>query len=156
MLIVLLFSRSVMFNYWRPYGLRLYCPSLSPRVCESVSVSVVSNSLQPHGLYWSVWPFPSPGDLLDQGTFWLWSPALQADSLPPEPPGKFAEIHVHWVDDAIQPSHPLSSPSPHALKSFPASGSFPVSQLFASSSQSIVASVSTSVLPMNSQGWFPF
>ena len=66
------------------------------------------------------------------------------------------QIHVHWVRDAIQPSHPLLSPSPHALKSFPASGSFPVSQLFASSGQSTGASVSASVLPMNSQGWFPF
>jgi len=28
---------------------------------------------------------------------------------------QFAEIHVHWIDDAIQPSHPLSSPSPPAL-----------------------------------------
>ena len=28
---------------------------------------------------------------------------------------EFAQSHVHWADDAIQPSHPLSSPSPHAL-----------------------------------------
>ena len=47
--------------------------------------------------------------------------------------------------------HPLSS----CLQSFPASESFPVSQLFASGGQSIGASVSTSVLPMNIQGWFP-
>ena len=39
-------------------------------------------------------------------------------------------------------------------QSFPASGSFPVSQLFASG-QSIGASASASVLPMNIQGWFP-
>jgi len=39
--------------------------------------------------------------------------------------------------------------------SFPASGSFPVSQLFASGGQSIGASASASVLPMNIQGWFP-
>ena len=37
---------------------------------------------------------------------------------------------------------------------FPASGSFPMIQLFASGSQSIGASASTSVLPMNIQGWF--
>ena len=43
------------------------------------------------------------------------------------------QTHVHRVGDAIQPSHPLSSPSPPALNlSHPASGSFPVSQLFAS------------------------
>ena len=41
------------------------------------------------------------------------------------------------------------------LQSFPASGSFPMSQLFASGGQSIGASASASVLPMNIQGWFP-
>ena len=41
------------------------------------------------------------------------------------------------------------------LQSFPASGSFPMSCLFTSSSQSIGVSVSAPVLPMNSQGWFP-
>ena len=41
------------------------------------------------------------------------------------------------------------------LQSFPASGSFPVSQLFVSGSQSIGVSASTSVLPMNTQYWFP-
>ena len=59
------------------------------------------------------------------------------------------------VSDTIQPSHPLSPPSPPALKSFPALGSFPVSQLFTSGGQSIGASASASVLPMNIQGWFP-
>ena len=47
--------------------------------------------------------------------------------------------------------HFLSSCPP----SFPASGSFPMSQLFASGGQSIGALASTSVLPMNIQGWFP-
>ena len=41
------------------------------------------------------------------------------------------------------------------LQSFPASGSFPMSQLFPSGSQSIGASTSASVLPFNLQGWFP-
>ena len=41
------------------------------------------------------------------------------------------------------------------LQSFPASGSFPMSWLFASGGQSIGASASASVLPMNIQGWFP-
>ena len=40
-------------------------------------------------------------------------------------------------------------------QSFPTSGSFPMSQLFASGGQSIKASASASVLPMNIQGWFP-
>ena len=62
---------------------------------------------------------------------------------------EFTQTHVHWVGDATQPSHPLSSPSPPAFQSFPASGSFPMSQLFASGGQSIGASASASVLPMN-------
>ena len=37
--------------------------------------------------YWSGLPFPSPGDLLDQ-RIEPWSPALQADALPSEPPGE--------------------------------------------------------------------
>ena len=66
---------------------------------------------------------------------------------------EFTQTHVHWIDDAIQPSHPLSLASP--LQSFPASGSFPVSQLFLSRGQSIETSASASVLPMNIQGWLP-
>ena len=49
---------------------------------------------------------------------------------------ELAQTHVHRVSDAIQPSHPLSSPSPPP-PSFPASGSFSVSQFFASAGQSI-------------------
>ena len=45
---------------------------------------------------------------------------------------ELAQTHVHQVIDAIQPSHPLSSPSLPCLQSFPASGSFPMSQFFAS------------------------
>ena len=48
-----------------------------------------------------------------------------------------------------------AAPFSFCLQSFPASGSFPRSQLFASGCQSIGASASASVLPMNSQGWFP-
>ena len=52
--------------------------------------------------------------------------------------------------------HPTISSSAafFCLQSFPASGSFPMSQLFASGSQSIRASASTSFLPMNIQGWY--
>ena len=56
-----------------------------------------------------------------------------------------AQTHVHGVSDAIQPSCPLSFPSPPAF-SFPASGSFSMSQFFASGGQSIGASASTSKL----------
>ena len=59
---------------------------------------------------------------------------------------ELAQTHVHHIGDAIQPSH---------LQSFPASGSFPMSQFFTSGDQSIGVSVSASVLPMNIQDWFP-
>ena len=57
-----------------------------------------------------------------------------------------------WCHPAISSSVvPFSS----RLQSFPASGSFPISQLFASGSQSIGVSASTSFLPMNTQDWSP-
>ena len=65
---------------------------------------------------------------------------------------EFAQTPVHWVSDATQPSHPLSSPSPSCLQSFPTSGSFPMSQFAKSGGHSIGASAS--VLPVNIRGWF--
>ena len=58
---------------------------------------------------------------------------------------------------SVIPSNLSSSVIPFSscLQSFPASGSFPVSQFFTPGSQSIGASASASVLPMNIQGWFP-
>ena len=66
---------------------------------------------------------------------------------------EFAQTHVHWFDDTIDPSHSLSSPSPVLNLSQPQS--FPVSHLFESGRQSTGASASASVLPMNIQDWFP-
>ena len=68
---------------------------------------------------------------------------------------EFTPTYVHQVGDAIQPSHPLLSPSPSRLQSFPASGSFPMSQFFASGGQSIGASALAPVLPTNIQDWSP-
>ena len=62
---------------------------------------------------------------------------------------EFSQTYVHSVGDAIQPSHPLSPPFSSCLQSFPTSGSFPVSQPFESGGQSIRASASSSILPMN-------
>ena len=67
---------------------------------------------------------------------------------------ELAQTHVHWVGDAIQPSHPLLSPSSY-LQSFSASGSFLMSLLFASGGQSIRASALASVLVMNVKDWSP-
>ena len=67
---------------------------------------------------------------------------------------EFAQTHVHQVSDAIQPSRLLSPP--FLLPSvFPSIRVFSVSWLFASGGQSIGASASASILPMNIQGWFP-
>ena len=87
----------------------------------------------------------------------LWPHGLQHARLPcPSPSPRVGQSHVHWVGDAIQPSHPLSW-GWHAFcscpQSFPASRSFPMSWLFTSGGQSVGASAS--VLPVNIQGWFP-
>ena len=62
---------------------------------------------------------------------------------------EFAQSHVHWVSDGIQPSHPPLSTSPLAFNLPQHQGSFPISWLFTSGTQSIVASVSASILPVN-------
>ena len=82
----------------------------------------------------------------------LWPCELQHARLHYLP--ELAQTHVHCVSDAIQPSHPVT-PFSSCPQSFPASGSFPMSWLFASGGQSIGASTSASVLLMNIQGWFP-
>ena len=65
------------------------------------------------------------------------------------------QSQVHWVSDAIQPSHPLSSPSPPAFDLSQHQGSYQMSQLFISGGQNIGVSAPTSVLPMNTQDWSP-
>ena len=67
---------------------------------------------------------------------------------------KVAQVLVHCLGDAIQPSHPLMPSSPSALNLSQSSGTFPMSQLFSSDDQNIGASAS--VLPMSIQGSFPF
>ena len=68
---------------------------------------------------------------------------------------ELSQTHVHWVSDAINPSCPLSSPSPPAFNLSQHQESFPVSWHFASGGQSIEVSASESVLLMNIQDWFP-
>ena len=94
------------------------------------SLSVMSNSLRPHGLQHTRPPCPSP------------TPGVYPNSCPLS----------RWCHPTISSSVvPVSS----YLQAFPASGSFPMSQLLASGGQSIGVSASTSVLPMNIQDWFP-
>ena len=68
---------------------------------------------------------------------------------------ELTQTHIHRVGDAIQPSHPLSYPSPPAFNLSQHQSLFKRVQLFTSGGQSIGVSASTSVLPMNTQKWFP-
>ena len=94
------------------------------------SHSVVSDSLWPHESWHARPPCPSP------------TPGVHPDSHPSS----------QWCHSAISSS---VIPSSSCLHSLPASGSFPMSQLFASGGQSIGVSTSASVLPMNTQEWSP-
>ena len=91
------------------------------------SRSVMSDSLQPHGLQHTRPPCPSP------------TPGAYSNLCPSR----------HWCHPTISSSVVSFS----HLQSFPASGSFPMSPFFASGGQSI--GTSSSVLPMNIQDWFP-
>ena len=70
---------------------------------------------------------------------------------------EFTQMHIHWVSDAFQPSHPLLSPSPPASNLSWHQGLFQgaIGKDFTSSWQSIGASTLASVLSMNIQDWFP-
>ena len=70
---------------------------------------------------------------------------------------EFAQTHVHWSGDAIQPLHPPLSPSPPAFNLSEHQGLFQrgSSSDEASGGQSIRVSASASVLPMNIQDWLP-
>ena len=92
--------------------------------------SVMSSSLWPHGLQHARPSCSSP------------TSGVYSDSCPLS----------QWCHPTISSSViPFSS----CLQSFPASGTFVISQFFTSGGQSIEASASASVLPMNVQGWFP-
>ena len=96
-------------------------------VVSQFSHSVSSDSLRPHGLQHTRLPCPSPT------------------------PGAYLR------PSSLMPSSHLISVVPFSfcLQSFPASGSFPVSQFFTPGGQSIGVSASASVLPVNIQDWSP-
>ena len=68
---------------------------------------------------------------------------------------EFTQIHVHRVSDAIHTIPSSVVPFSSCLLSFPASGSFQISQFIASGGQSIGVSPLASVLPKNTQDWSP-
>ena len=93
------------------------------------SCSVMSSSVWPHGLQYDKLPCPST------------APGVYSNSCP-------------LSRDIIQPSHPLSSPSPPTFN-LSQHESFQMNQFFPSGGQSIRVSALASVLPMNIQDWFP-
>ena len=103
-----------------------------PEALSSVQLShsVVSDSLQPHGLQHTRPPCPSP------------TPRACSNSCPSS----------QWCHPTISSS---VIPFCSCLQSFPATGSFPMSQFFASAGQSTGASALSSVLPMTIHDWFP-
>ena len=127
----LLFGEGVLFIRHRYARLNFLDTISLPGVC-SVQFSdwALSDSLWPHGLQHARLPGSSP------------TPGVYSNSCPLN----------WWCHPTISSSViPFSS----RLQSFPASGTFPMSQFFASGGQSIGVSASKSVLPMNIQDWFP-
>ena len=112
----------------RTFNLEKY--SLNEFSSVQFSCSVMSDSLRPHGLQHTRPPCPSP------------TPGVSSNSCP-----------LSWW------CHPTISfsvvPFSSCPRSFPASGSFPMSQFFASGGQIIGISASTLVLPVNTQDWSP-
>ena len=98
--------------------------------CDQFSHLVMSNSLRPHGLQHARLPCPST------------TPRACSNSCPSS----------WWCHPTILFSVVPFSSCP---QSFPESGSFPIHHFFVSGSQIIRVSASTSVLPMNTQDWFP-
>ena len=84
----------------------------------------------------------------------LWSHGLQHARLPCPSPFSGACSNLCPLSQGCLSAISVT-PFTSCRQSFPGSGSFPVSWFFASGGQSIGASASASVLPMNIQGWFP-
>ena len=113
--------------FWRKTENKPYLRSDQFSSVQSLSLFQL---LRPHGLQHTSPPFPSP------------TPRVYTNSCPLS----------RWCHPTISPS---VVPFFSCLQSFPASGSFQMSQFCTSGGQSIGASASTSVLPMNIQDWFP-
>ena len=123
---------------WVQFPILLACHKHSLMVKPSMSIphgvlfscEVVCDSLQPHGLQHTRLPWPSP------------TPRVYSNSYP------LGQRCHSTISSSVVP---FSS----RLQSFSASGSFPMSQFFAAGGQSIGVSASASVLPVNTQDWFP-
>ena len=112
------------------FGCHYWRPLLAYRGPVQFSHSVMSDSLRPHRLQHARLPCPSP------------TPRANSNSCP------LCRWHHPTISSSVVPFS-------FCLQSFPAPGSFQMSQFFASGGQSIWVSASASVLPINIQDWFP-
>ena len=124
------------FHYSFLWLSKFHCVSIYTSLCVCIymyqfsSVAQLCPTLQPQGMQYARPPCPSP------------TPGIYSNSRPSS----------RWCHATISSSAiPFSS----RLQSFPASGSFQMSQFFPSVGQSIGVSASASVLSMNIQDWFP-
>ena len=115
---------------WNKFDFFLFFYCFSSFSSVQFSHSVVSNSLRSHGLQQARPPCPSP------------TLRVYPNSCP---------LSWWWHPTFLSSVVPFSS----CLQSFPALGSFPMSQFFTSGGQSIEVSALISILPMNIQDWFP-
>ena len=123
-----------------PNHLILCCPLLLlPSVLPSIRV--FSNEFSSVHTLSRVWLFVTP-----------WTAARQASLSISN--SEFTQTYVHGVGDAIQPPHPLSSPSPPAFNLSQDQGLSQWVSSFTPDGQSIGASASAWVLSMKNQGWF--
>ena len=104
---------------------RASCPSLTPWAYSCPSSQwchpTISSSVIP--FFSHLQSFPISRSFLENQLFASGGQSIRVS--------KFAQIHVHWVDDTIQPPHSLSFPSPSALN-LSQHQSFPMSHLFKS------------------------
>ena len=117
------------FTFFKKF-LNIFIPFYDSCCSQFSSVAQLYPTLRPHGLQHAKPPCPSP------------TPRVYPNSCPLS----------RWCHPAISSSVVLFSSCPQSL---PASGSFPVSQLFTSGGQSIGVSASASALPVNTQDWSP-
>ena len=126
--------RILLFNtFAEPTWYILLSNSLIQFSSDQFSHSVVSHTLQPHRLQYARLPRPH--------------------QLP-----EFTQTHVHWVGDAIQPTHPVLSSSPPTFNLSQHQSLFQwftLEKFFTSGGHSIGVSASASALPMNIQDWSP-
>ena len=157
----------------------LWPPLPGKAICCYCCCWVVSDSLQPHGLQHTRLPWLSLSPAAAAAKSLQSCPTLcdPIDSSPPgsprpwDSPGKNTGVGCHFllctiswsllnfisIESVMLCNHSiLCHPFSFCLQSFPVSGSFPMSWLFASGGQSTGASALASVLPMNIQDWLPF